>query len=332
MIVDVHAHAASEDFIREVAAKPGYGIPYEVRPDGGYATRGYGEMDRLMWDLDGRLESLARRRIDLQLISPSPRTISDDKRVIGVEVARLMNRETAALVKRGAGRLGGMGVLPLGEPKKAADEIRRAVGEYGFRGVCLPTSAAGAPLDLAQFEAAWDALEELGLLVFMHATTAITRDTLGEFTLNTVVAWPTEVTIAATRLIFSGVIERHPGLNLVLSHGGGTLPYLGGRLDLAYHAPKHEANAACRANISKPPSHYLRQFYYDTCVASPASLHFLIDLVGADRVMFGTDFPYEIGDADGAIALAALAQSPATVREQILGQNARDVLDRARCG
>jgi aminocarboxymuconate-semialdehyde decarboxylase len=332
MIVDIHSHAASEDFIRETAAKPSYGMPYEVRADGSYATRGYGEMDRLMWDFDGRLESLERRGIDLQLISPSPRTVSDDKQVIGVEIARLMNRETANLVKRGGGRLGGMGVIPLGEPEKAADEIRRAVGEYGFQGACMPTSAAGRPLDLPLFANVWDTLEELGLLVFMHATTAITRETLGQYTLNTVIAWPTEVTIAAARLIFSGVMERHPGLRLVLSHGGGTLPYLAGRLDLAYHAPKHEANPACRANITKPPSHYLARFYYDTVVGSPASLRFLIDLVGADRVMFGTDFPYEIGDADGATALPVLQQLPSAQREKILGQNAREVLSHARSG
>ena len=149
---------------------------------------------------------------------------------------------------------------------------------------------------------------------------------------RTVIAWPTEVTIAAMRLIFSGVIERHPGARLVLSHGGGTLPYLAGRLDLAYHAPKYEANPACRANITKPPSHYLTQFYYDTVVASPASLRFLIDLVGADRVMFGTDFPYEIGDTDGAIALPMLQQLPSAQREKILGQNAREVLRHARSG
>jgi aminocarboxymuconate-semialdehyde decarboxylase len=330
MIVDVHAHAASEDFIRAVAAKPGYGIPYEVRPDGSYATRGYGPMDRLMWDLEGRLKDLERRGIDLQLISPSPRTISDHAHVIGIEVARLMNRETANLVKRGAGRLGGMAVIPLGEPDKAADELRRAIGEYGFRGVCLPTSAAGRPLDLPEFAPVWDALEALGLLVFMHATTAITRDTLAAYTLNTLVAWPTEVTIAASRLIFSGVMERHPRLRLVLSHGGGTLPFLAGRLDLGYRAPRYEANPACRANISKPPSQYLRHFYYDTVVASPASLRFLIELVGADRIMFGTDFPYEIGDADGAIALPMLAQLLADAREKILGKNATDVLTGAR--
>ena len=328
MIVDVHAHAVSEDFIRVTAANPSYGTPYEVRPDGSYATRGYGEMDRLMWDLEGRLERLERSGIDLQLVSPSPRAISGEDHVIGVEVARLMNRETANLVKRGRGRLAGMGVVPLLEPQSAAGELRGAIREYGFQGVCLPTSAAGKPLDLPEFAALWATLEELGILVFMHATTAITRDTLGEYTLNTVIAWPTEVTIAAARLIFSGVMERHPGLQLVLSHGGGTLPFLAGRLDLAYYAPKHEANPACRTHISK----YLRQFYYDTVVASAASLGLLIDLVGAERVLFGTDFPYEIGDADGAIARPVIEQLSPNERDRILGENARDILLRARSG
>src|SRR5258708_29927724 len=206
----------------------------------------------------------------------------DEDDVRGREIARLRNRETANLVKRGGGRLGRTAGGPLGEPDKAAREIRRAVGEHGFQGACIPTSAAGRPLDLPAFASVWDTLEELGLLVFMHATTAITRESLGQYTLNTGIAWPTEVTIAAMRLIFSGVIERHPELRLELSHGGGTLPYLAGRLDLAYHAAKYETNPACRANITKQPRHYLTQFYYDTVVASPASLRFLIDLVGAD--------------------------------------------------
>src|SRR3974390_546375 len=127
MIIDVHAHAAPEEFIRITAANPGYGSPYEIRPDGTYATRGYGEMDRLMWDLEGRLERLKRSGIDLQLVSPPPPAISGHARVLGVEVARLMNRETANLVKRGDGRLAGMGVVPLHEPQSAAAELRNAI-------------------------------------------------------------------------------------------------------------------------------------------------------------------------------------------------------------
>src|SRR5258708_16668951 len=139
----------------------------------------------------------------------------DEDDVRGVEIARLMNRETANLVKRGGGRLGGMAVVPLGEPDKAADEIRRAVGEHGFQGACIPTSAAGRPLDLPAFASVWDTLEELGLLVFMHATTAITPGSLGQYTLNTLIAWPTEGTIAAMRLIFSCATGRHPQLRFV---------------------------------------------------------------------------------------------------------------------
>jgi aminocarboxymuconate-semialdehyde decarboxylase len=128
------------------------------------------------------------------------------------------------------------------------------------------------------------------------------------------------LTIAATRLIFSGVIERHPGLRLVLSHGGGTLP-LGASISPVLRA-QVRGESRMSSEHTKPPSHYLTRFYYDTIVGSPASLRFLIDVVGADRVI-GTDFPYEIGDADGTIAIPLLQQLPSAQREKILGQNAR---------
>jgi len=124
----------------------------------------------------------------------------------------------------------------------------------------------------------------------------------------------------------SGVLERHPRLKLVLAHGGGTLPYLLGRLDQAFFAPHYEANPACRSNISQPPSHYLRQIYFDTAVLHPKTLHFLIEEMGADHVLFGSDFPYEIGDADGAIALASLDGAAAATRTAILFGNARRLL------
>lgn len=332
MIVDVHAHALSEDFIREAARDPARDIPYEILADGNYFIRGYGVMDRLMWDLEGRLESLARRGIDLQLVAPPPPVVANQHRVAGVELTRRLNRETAKLVGRGGGRLGGLVVVPLGEPQAAAEEIRRAVGDYGFRGAAMPTSAAGRPLDLPEYAEVWAVLEELGLLVFMHSTTGATRDVLADYTLNTVVGWPTETTICVSRLIFSGVLERHPQLALVLSHGGGTLPYLRGRLNLAYSAPHYEANPACRAHITKPPGDYFRQLYFDTVVASADSLRFLIELVGADRVMFGSDFPFEIGDAEGAASLPVINALAAGERDRILGGNAAAVLDRQSAG
>ena len=141
-----------------------------------------------------------------------------------------------------------------------------------------------------------------------------------------IVGWPTETSVAVARLIFAGILERHPNLKLVLAHGGGVLPYLLGRLDLAYSAPRYEANPACRANISRPPSHYLRQLYFDTSVLSAKALSFLIDQMGAESVLFGSDFPYEIGDADGAIALAALKAMDEPKLDAILCGNAKRLL------
>jgi aminocarboxymuconate-semialdehyde decarboxylase len=140
------------------------------------------------------------------------------------------------------------------------------------------------------------------------------------------VGWPSETALCVARLIFAGVFERHPGLRLVLAHGGGTLAMLAGRLDLAYEAPRYEANPDCRRHISRPPSSYLKQIYYDTVVAHPAALRYLVDLVGAEQVVFGSDFPFEIGDPLGAKALPAIAQFPDVVAEAILHGNASRIL------
>src|SRR5262249_1947128 len=173
------------------------------------------------------------------------------------------------------------------------------------------------------------AIEEMQLFVFMHPTGSYLSAGLHDFTLPIVVGWPTETSVAVARLIFSGTLQRHPRLKLVLAHGGGTLPYLLGRLDLAYSAPHYEANPACRAHIDNPPSHYLLQLYFDSAVLNPKTLSFLIDEMGADRVLFGSDFPYEIGDADGAIAVSSLKTEAAEIRDAVLSGNSKRLLGQA---
>ncbi len=172
------------------------------------------------------------------------------------------------------------------------------------------------------------AIEKLDLMVFMHSTSSALSATQTEYTLRTLVAWPTETAIAVTRLIFAGTFERHPRLKLVLSHGGGTLANLAGRLDLGWSAPQYEANVACRANITRPPSTYLKSLYYDTVVASPDVLALIIKTYGADHVLFGTDFPYEIGDAEGSLALPMLDTLPIADREKIRSGNALRLMAR----
>ncbi|MBP2151170.1 amidohydrolase family protein [Xanthobacter flavus] len=319
MIVDVHAHTLSRDFLGELAREGAFGI--ETCPEG-FRFAGYGPLDPLLFDMPGRLESLTRRNISLQLVSPPPRVVSHAGWAADGAFARRLNAQTLAAARDGGQRLGGLAVPPIAEPERCADAIRRALDE-GHVGVALPTSAAGRPLDDPAFEDMWAECARQGCIVFMHPTSGVDRPAFGSFTMLQLVGWPSETALCVARLIFSGVLERHPGLKLVLAHGGGTLPMLAGRLDLAYEAPLYEANPACRANICRPPSHYLGQLYYDTVVAHPTVLDFLLNLVGPERVVFGTDFPFEIGDAEGAKALAALDQQSTEVRARVLAGGAR---------
>ncbi len=291
---------------------------------------GYGPLDRWLFDLDSRLESLRRRDFGLQLVGPPPRIVSHASWVTDARFARRLNAQTAEVVAQGEGLLAGLAAPALGEPALAAEELRRAVGEHGFKGVALPSAAADVPLDTPPFEAFFATCAELGLLVFMHPTTAADRPATGDFTLLQLVGWPFETTLAVARLIFAGTLERHPDLRLVLAHGGGAIPWLAGRLDLGYFAPEYEANPDCRAHISKPPSAYLRDMYFDTVVADAAALEFLISRVGPERVLFGSDYPFEIGDAEGKASLPSIEAMPEAAQRLILGGNAGRLLSEAK--
>jgi aminocarboxymuconate-semialdehyde decarboxylase len=328
MIVDVHAHGLSEEFVVEMAETPKLGLPIEIAGPHQYRVGGYGTLDPLLYDLEGRLESLQRRNVALQLVGPPPPLVSNGARAASTDLARRINRSTAWMTANGKGRIGGLAVVPLGEPEQVSEELRRAIGEHGFIGVALSTGAGARNLDDSVFDPLFATIEELDLFVFMHSTSSPLSATQADYTLRTLVGWPTETTIAVARLVFAGVFERHPKLKLVLSHGGGTLANLIGRIDLGWSAPQYEANPACRANITRAPSTYIRQLYFDTVVADPAVLDFVIATFGADRVLFGTDFPYEIGDAEGKLALPSIMRHSPADQRLILGDNARRLLGR----
>jgi aminocarboxymuconate-semialdehyde decarboxylase len=327
MIIDVHAHALTRDFLSELARENAFGI--EAR-DQGFGFGGYGPLDPLLFDVEAAAASVAARDITLQLVSPPPRIVSHASWGADRAFARRLNRQTADFVKQAGRRHGGLAVPALTEPEHAVAEISRALDEDGLTGVALPTSAAGRPLDDPAFEPLFAECARRGVIVFMHPTTGIQRPTFGQYTMLQLVGWPSETALCVARLIFAGVFERHPGLRLVLAHGGGTLAMLAGRLDLAYEAPRYEANPDCRKNISRPPSSYLAQIFYDTVVAHPAALRYLVDLVGPGQIMFGSDFPFEIGDPVGAKSLPAIARLSEAAATAILHDNASQILDRTR--
>ncbi|MGI9557470.1 MAG: amidohydrolase family protein [Solirubrobacterales bacterium] len=317
MFIDVHAHAQSRDMLDRWAKRGEFNL--QIDDEGMVLIPGLGQLNPVFYDHEPRFERMEEMGVDRMFIAPWTSFTSRPGGAADAELTREINQSTADCVASSGGKFTGMAALALGEPDQAVEELRRALDEHGFVGAFTATYAGDRPLDHASLLPLWEELGNLGIPVIVHPMNAEPNLRWTTFTNTTSLNWPNETTLAVSRLIFSGVVERNPGLRLLLVHGGGALPFLRGRLDLAYSAPNYEKNPDCSAHISKPPSEYLDRFLYDTAVGAPESLDFLISLVGAERVVFGTDDPFEIADTGGTMALPALQKRPEQEREMILG-------------
>lgn len=332
MTIDVHAHALSERFLHDLQNEPICGLSAIADGKGGYLLQRVGgppqSLDPNLYRLERRLDSLKKREVRLQLFGPVPGLLSWQTGAPAVELARAVNLQAKELEAEAGGCMEAMATIPLGSPSAAVPELERAIGEHGFRAVMVPTSGGEMSLDHDIFSDLFAFIERHELLVFVHPTSGFPTDRFGINGMNVLLGWPFETTLAITRLIFGGVLERQPGLKLVLAHGGGNLVFLRGRLNAAYFATGWEAHPYYREKIGRPPTYYLDRLYYDTCVLSPESLDFLLRTAGEERVLFGSDYPFDVGDAEGNIAMPAICKLEAGIQSKLLAENALALLPR----
>jgi len=236
------------------------------------------------------------------------------------DFCRMANEALARLVAQ-SDRLYGVASVPLQDPEGAAAELRHAVARLGLRGVEIGTTVEDAPLDDRRFDPFFAAAAELGVPVLLHPYYVGARPHLADFYMTNLTGNPMETCVAATRLILSGFLDRHPTLKIVLVHAGGFLPYQIGRLDHGFRV-----RAETRAAVAAAPSTYLRRFWYDTITHAGKPFEFLIELVGPDRIMVGTDLPFDMADQRFRTYLStgAYALAPAT-RAAISAGNAIDL-------
>jgi len=202
-------------------------------------------------------------------------------------VAQTHNDSLAAFAARQPEQFVGMASVPMQSPKLACAELERAA-QLGLKGVMIPPSVQDQALDEPQFEPFWDAAEALQMPVFIHPFEAAPKGVLARYNLGNLVGNLTDTGIAAAAIICGGVLERHPRLRVLLAHAGGTLPALLGRIDGGFLGGR---NRQMQASLSRPPSTYVSQLWFDTIAFNGPFLRSLIDLYGVDRFVLGSDYP-----------------------------------------
>jgi aminocarboxymuconate-semialdehyde decarboxylase len=208
-------------------------------------------------------------------------------------------------------------------PEKAAAELRHAITKLGLVGVELATTVDGLELDDPSLEPFWTAAEELKALLLVHPGASLAGRIASRYGLANLVGNPAESTIAIAHLIFGGVLERHPDLRLIIVHGGGFAPYQIGRWDRGFSTGTRGA----AEHLTRSPGEWLRTLYFDTVLHSPQSLRHLIDVVGIERVVLGSDYPYVMGEPEPVRALDAVEGLDDEARDLILHGNVSALLE-----
>lgn len=325
-VVDIHCHAhipAVDPLVEDV-----FSIDYE--PFIHFSSDASKEVNRqqqetimpMLTSVEVRLADMDKMGVDVQAVSPAPfQYCYWAEPELGREVARTVNDGLAEIVASNPDRFVALGSVPLQAPDLALAELDRCVKELGMRGVEISTNVAGAEVSRAGLDGFFARAEELGIVIFMHPHGFTEGRRLADHYFNNVIGNPMDTTIAVSHLIFDGVLERHPGLNICVAHGGGFLAAYAGRMDHAYHA-----RSDCRREISAPPSTYLRKLYFDTVVFTPDQLDYLVAQYGADHVLLGTDYPFDMGESDPLGHIGSVGSLSDADRAAIQGGNAARLL------
>lgn len=323
-IIDVHNHVYPPEYVVAVEAGPSaYRVTYDA--EGNPVLHSPGDYNILVPShrlMDVRAAVLDEAGVDMQVFSfTAPGTLIETAER-SVVLSRLVNERFARIQEEYGDRFVALGTLPLNDPAASVQELERAIGELGLKGIALYSNANGVALSDQRFWPLYERADELEVVFFIHPTYPLGVDAMTEYMLMPLVGFVTDTTLAAASLVFSGVVERFPRLRWVLGHLGGTVPYLAERFDRGY-----EAYPQCRKNIQRPPSAYLKErFYYDTVNFDVSALAFAIQFAGADHLLAGSDYPHQIGSLEKMVSSIHQLEITDEEKAGILGGNAARLL------
>ncbi len=322
-IVDFHNHFFPPQYLDEILSGPSrIKVLYDSdRNPLLYYPGDYNIIVRGHRDIDYRAEALAKAGIDKQILTfttPGTHVESPER---SVELARIVNDSFAKIVRERGDRFAALATLPLNDPRASVAELCRAFGELGFKGAMLFSNINGLALSDRRFWPLYEKANELKAVFYIHPSFPVGVEAMTDYWLMPLIGFPFDTTLAAGKLVFSGVVEKFPGIKWVLGHLGGAIPYLAERLDRGYLAFKE-----CRENISAPPSEYLKKFYYDTVNFNVQALEFAVGFAGADHLLAGSDYPHQIGSLEKMVSSIEGLGLSSREKADILGKNAEKLL------
>jgi aminocarboxymuconate-semialdehyde decarboxylase len=326
-IIDLHSHILPASVVEAIAAEPDtFSARIESKDESRYVVHdegfAYPVFDEFV-EPEAKIRAMDRKNLDVSTLSPPPTMFyywADAK--TGSRVSRLINDGIAEFVATNPERFRGMGTVPMQDAEAAISELDRVVEEYGFQAVEIGTSVEELQLADEKFRPFFERAQELNVLVFTHPYYVGAKPGLEDYYLTNLIGNPLDSTIMVANLALSGRLDEFPRLKLCVAHGGGFVPYQIGRLEHGF-----KVRPETRAKTDTPPMELMRRLIFDTIVFNPLALRYLIDLVGANHVVLGSDAPFDMGDEDPLGALDAVPDLTSEEREQIASRNARTLLN-----
>jgi aminocarboxymuconate-semialdehyde decarboxylase len=328
--IDIHHHYIPLELIDEVKRngkalgveyfppKDAKDNPFQIQFPKGNRLR----PDPRMTEIDTRLDVMTKGNIRIA-------TVEVHTACVGYELdsgpgeswSKLYNEAIMNLVKRHPDRFVGIATVPLQDPPRAARVLEHAIRDLKMSGVTIASNVVGKYFDGKDFDPFWAKAQELDVLMIMHPEWVAGGERMGHYGLRTVCGNPADTTLSVGYMIYSGVFDRFPNLKLALLHGGGFFPYHLGRFDQGMRS----GTAAARMPAKQPPSKYLKNLYFDNLVYRVETVEYLKRMVGAEHVMVGTDYPFDLGDWQAAEKIQRMNCTEAE-REAMIHGNARKLL------
>lgn len=330
-MIDVHAHAGVPQAALTASRANGFAghqaamrARYQNPLTAEYMRSVTGEWDRLLTDLGARLRLMDDAGVAVQVLSVNPgQYYYWAEPAAARELVGQVNEHLAGIVAARPDRFLGLGTVALQHPGLAAMQLRQAITEFGLAGVQISTQAGGRDLSAPELDPLWDAAEEHDAVVFIHPLGCPQlTERLAPAYLGNIIGQPLETTIALSHLIFTGVLDRHPDLRICAAHGGGYLPYYLGRSEHAYLVRPDSST------MRHPPRYYLQRMWFDSVVHSAGVAKALVDLVGAGRLVVGSDYPFDMGTERPGALVAAIPGLSEAQRTAIRTGNALALLGR----